>query len=250
MNTRTLALLLGTSFACTTAIAQTYTIEYLWLNQACGTVLNCNEGCTACNIPDASSQLFFGTNMAWIGVPVCPHPVTTGDNAVYSNAWPALPSANHYGMLSGLAMIPLQVDSIIIRHRREQAGPQRLKIGFTSNVNEPVVEIADVNVDVEFENTVLTDLECMPILNNMAYGTFQLRVQPYQGNGGNWHLDEIRIVGSTCSSLSTGIGIGSYLDRPLDVSTNYVDVLGRPITGEPAPGVYIGAGQRRVVQLQ
>ncbi len=228
------------------ALAQNQTIVYEWLNHPCSTNINCNEGCSACALPENSTSLFFGTNSIWVGVPICPLPVSVGNNALYSNAWPTFPSPNHYGLLSALAQIPMQVDSIIIRHRREVAGPQRLKVGYTKSASEPLIEVADVQVGVEFEHTVITNLGCLDMPPGASFGTMQLRVQAYQGNGGNWHLDAIRIVGSPCSAISTGIGHPGERTREEGTHT-YFDVLGRPIKGEPAPGVYIGP--RRVVQL-
>jgi hypothetical protein len=227
--------------------AQTYTIAYEWLNIPCATNLNCNEGCSACALPENSSPAFFGTNMGWVGVQVCPMPVTTGNNALYSNAWPPFPDPGHFGMVSALATVPMQIDSIIIRHRREVAGPQRMKILYTGNVNEPTVEIADVDVDTEFVNTTLTDLGCLEFPQNMVYGTMQLRVQPYMGNGGNWHLDAIRIVGTPCSAITTGIGQPGAPQPQREGTSFYVDVLGRSVKGQPDPGVYIG--NKRVVQI-
>ena len=248
----TLVRMIGTLALATTAWsvqAQTYTVAYEWLNVPCATNINCNEGCSACALPTNSSPAFFGTNMAWIGLSVCPMPVSTGNNALYSGPWPTFPVPSHFGMVSALATVPVQVDSIVIRHRREAAGPQRMKILYTNNVNEPAVEIADVEVGVEFGETVLTDLGCLAMPEGAAFGTLQLRVQPYQGESGNWHLDAIRIVATPCSQITTGIGHpGDPRDPRVPEGVNtYIDVLGRPVKGQPAQGVYIGS--KKVVQI-
>jgi hypothetical protein len=244
-------ILLASLALCATCLegsAQSYQIHYQWLNIPCSTNIHCNEGCSACALPESSSGIFFGTNMGWVGITVCPIPVATGDNALYSNAWPTIPSNSHFGMLSGIASIPLQVDSIIITHRREVTGPQRMRISYTNNAEAPPVEVADVEVPQDWDHTVLTDLGCMPIINDMAYGMFQLRVQPYQGQGGNWILDEVRVVGTLCSELSTGIE-ATFERNPVSRTETWYDVLGRPVRdGQAAPGVYHGGG-KRVVRL-
>jgi hypothetical protein len=221
-------------------------IHYEWPNQGCATIITCNDGCTACNLPENSSSGFFGTNMIWVGVPVCPYPTTTSSLSLFSGDWPVFPSSDHYGLLSGIATTPMQIDSIIIRHARTSSGPHRLKVFFTRNPNEPMYEIADVAVDWNFENTVITDLGCLPIPEGAPYALFQLKVQAYDATGeGAWALDEVKIVGSTCSQLATGIQ--ERHEYRANDARPYMDVLGRPVGPEAAPGVYMGG--RRVVTI-
>jgi hypothetical protein len=233
--------------ACSLAIlSQAQVISYQWLNYGCATVITCNDACTACDLPENTSSGFFGTNTIWVGTTVCPYPTSDGDNSIFSEGWPAFPENGSYGLLSGVATTPMQIDSIIIRHARTTDGPHRLKVSFTRDPMEPMIEIADVYVDWEFQNTVITDLGCLPIPQGNPYGLFQLKFQAYEAIGeGSWALDEIRIVGSTCSELSTAIP-ERYEQRASD-QRPYMDVLGRPVGPEAAPGVYLGG--KKVVAI-
>jgi hypothetical protein len=232
-----------------TSLAGAQTIEYKWLNQGCASVISCEDGCTACNVPENASSGFFGTNTIWIGTPICPYPTSLGDNSIFSSEWPMFPSSGVYGMLSGIATTPMQVDSIIIRHARTSSGPHRLKVSYSANPMAPFVEVADEYVDWNFQTTVITDLGCLEIPAGAPYATFQLKFQAYEPTGeGSWVVDEIRIVGSPCSTFSTGITLQRDEQRTNE-QRPYVDVLGRPVVGsEAAPGVYLG-GRRRVVTV-
>ena len=143
------------------ALAQEHRIEYRWLNQPCSEVINCDAGCTACNVPESTDGVFFGTNAAFIGVATCPLPINVGDNAVFSAGWTMTPTADKTVIISGIAMTPLRIDSIIFRHAIYSNGPQRVKVAFTANAANPAEEIADVLVPVDFEEVVLTDLGCV-----------------------------------------------------------------------------------------
>ncbi|HMC97977.1 MAG TPA: hypothetical protein VKG92_09995, partial [Flavobacteriales bacterium] len=47
-------------------------ISYQWLNVPCSGMINCDVGCSACNMPEDQPGVFIGTNVAWIGVGTCP----------------------------------------------------------------------------------------------------------------------------------------------------------------------------------
>jgi hypothetical protein len=225
---------------------QSRTIEYLWRNVPCSNNIHCATGCSACNIPENSDPSFFGTNMIWPGVTLCPHPVSPQDNALHTSDWPVFPEGTNYGLLSCMSTVPMQVDSIIIRHRSDLSGPLRLKVSYTTAAAQPFEEIADVHVPTEWTETVVIAPSTMEIGQGMAFGTFQLKVQAYQADGGEWQLDGIRIVASPAVELATGI---TDLDMRYEhVEGQYVDLLGRSMGKDPAPGFYIG--QRRVVQVQ
>jgi len=225
---------------------QSRSIEYKWLNVPCSSNINCSNGCSACNTPENSDPSFFGTNMIWPGVTLCPHPISPQDNALHTSDWPVFVSGTNYGLLSGMSTIPMQVDSIIIRHRSDLTGPLRLKISYTTDATQPFEEIADISIPTEWTETILMEPGTMEIGQGMAYGTFQLKVQAYQGDGGEWNLDEIRIVASPAEQVATGI---ADLDQRYEhVQGQYVDLLGRSIGKDPAPGFYIG--QQRVVRVQ
>jgi len=226
--------------------AQSHSITYQWLNVPCFSNINCNTGCSACNVPENSTPVFFGTNMIWPGLTLCPHPVTTANNAVHSEGWPAFVSPNVHATLSGMSTIPMQVDSMIIRHRSSETGPQRLRISFTTDMAVPHFELSDVEITTEWSETVITGLGRMEIGPGQDFGIMQLKFQAYQGQGGSWQLDEVRVVGSPANEISTGIAV---IDRRFEhLEGQYVDVLGRPVGKNPAPGMYFG--QQRVVRVE
>ncbi len=108
------------------------------------------------------------------------------------------------------------------------------------------MEIADVYVDWNFQTTVITDLGCIPFPANSPYSSFQLKVQAYEASGeGAWVLDELVIVGSPCSEFSTSVEERS--EHRADDVLPYMDVLGRPVGPNAAPGVYLGG--RKVVTI-
>lgn len=240
--------------------AQSYTIGYDWLNVPCFSNIHCDNGCSACNVPDNSSSLFFGTNMIWPGLDLCPHPVSPQNNALHVSGWPVFAEGATYGQLAGLSTIPLQVDSIILRHRSDWNGPERLRISFTADVAQPELEVADVAVGLDWTETVITDVGRIQVPAGNAFGTFSLLVQAYQGQGGSWQLDAIRVVASPpASSDDPGMpGYGSDHGLVTNVAEfqqyneryrgQFVDVLGRTVGQNPAPGIYIG--DRRIVRVE
>ena len=240
---RTTVLILSLS-ATPSLFAQSEVIQYQWLNQWCSSILDCEEGCTACNIPSSSSAAFFGTNVIWIGVDVCPHPVSSGDNAVGSFGWTDEASASRYILLSGIATNAVQIDSVIIRHARSAVGPNRLKVGLTRSAMEPVGEVADLAIESDFNTDILTDLGCLTTSDDMPFGSFQIQFTPYGSNEGGWYLDEVRIVATPCEATG-GVGLEELSPSHSQYAGPWYDVLGRPVQGEVGAGVYIG-GKRQV----
>ncbi len=222
------------------------TLNYQWLNLPCMDNLNCaSNGCSACNLPDGGTATLIGTNVNWVGVDVCPHPVSVANNAVYTEGWPMEPQPMVYVGLSAVAMEAVQIDSIIIRHRRSANGPQRLRVQYSNDAMQVAETIGDVEISVDYIETIFTDLGCLAADENSTYSGLQLRMQAYQGGAeGNWQLDELRVVATPCQT-SGQVGIAENFQRDLQGSRTYVDVLGRPVGGTPAPGVYIG-GRKRV----
>jgi hypothetical protein len=222
------------------------TITYEWLNIPCEQNLNCNTGCSACNLPANGTSTLIGTNAVWTGISVCPHPVSSGDNAVLTEGWPIALDPQAYVSLSAVALESYQIDSIIIRHGRAVSGPQRLQVSYTNNMTMAATTLGDVEVSTEFEETIFTDLGCLYMNEGSVYSGLQLRLQAYQGGAGPWVLDGIRIVASPCQDIN--VGVPENFQRDLGGSTSYTDVLGRPVKDDPAPGVYIGGRKR--VQIQ
>lgn len=231
---------LAFGWCCIQTSAQT--LQYDWLNLPCDEYLNCNTGCSACNMPEEGSPNFIGTNVVWTGISTCPHPISTGDNAVYTEGWPIDVQPLIWVGLSAIALEPVQIDSIIIRHRRSPDGPQRLRVSYARNAAQVVEPVAELDVTQQYEESVITDLGCVEPVVEGGYGVLQLRLQAYQGGAGDWQLDALRIVASPCSVIS--VGITENFQRDLNTNRSLVDVLGRPVQGQPVPGVYVGSKKR------
>jgi hypothetical protein len=102
-----------------------------------------------------------------------------------------------------------------------------------------------VEVTQTYEEAIFTDLGCLASADGSDYRGFILRLQAYQGGDGNYQIDAMRVVTSPCNSQ---VGIAENFQRKLGESRTYVDVLGRPVKGQPAPGMYIG-GRKRIQVL-
>lgn len=241
---RLLSLAIGlTSLSGTMVMGQT--LSYDWLNLPCTDVLHCSNGCSACNLPGDVPTNFFGLSVQWVGMDVCPHPITTADNAVYTTEWPIALDPSVYVGLSAATIEDVKVDSIIIRHRRSADGPQRLRVQFSNDAMQVPTVLGDEAVTQAYEETIFTDLGCLASTAGVDHRGFILRMQAYQGGEGNWQIDALRIVTSPCQMQ---VGIAENFQRKLEESGTYVDVLGRPVKGQPAPGMYLG-GRKRIQVL-
>jgi hypothetical protein len=220
-------------------------LEYAWLNQPCGTVLNCDSGCTACLMPEGAGLEFTGTAAVWQGIDACPHPVSSGDNAVITYGWPTIADIDHYVSISGIAFSPMHIDSIIIRHNASADGPQRLTVRYGANTTMPTTVVCDVATPEVLNETVVTDLGCVAAEDGMIYGFFQLLLQPYDGGTGAWAIDDLRIVASPCAA--TGIGEVMTVQRSTGSPTGF-DALGRSIGVSPVDGMYMDG--RKVIVIQ
>lgn len=225
-------------------LAQAQTVELDWPNLPCTTLLHCDSGCTACNMAENASPAFIGTNLGHLGVDICPLPIGGGDNMLATYGWTVLPDADHRVFVSFIAFEPMHIDSLIIRHRSASDGPERVQVRSVLNGTEPAL-IGDVTTPSTLSNTVFTDLGCVAAGSGMIYGLFEVTLQAYQGNGGAWDIDAIRIVGSPCAA--TGIADPAPLTGPRVAGTTY-DAIGRIAGVRPAPGAYTGLGRRVVIQ--
>lgn len=187
------------SLALVATCASAQSITYEWRNEACASLLSCDTGCTACNSARNSDGGFSGTDVGWLGVDVCPHPVSEGDNALFTYGWPSIADEGHMMLVSGIAFTPVHIDSVVFTHRSAPDGPQRLRVRFGANESMSEQEVADVAVSGDFTRTVLTDLGDVAAGAGMIYGYFSLVLQPYLGEGGMWEVDDLRIVGSPAS---------------------------------------------------
>ncbi len=219
-------------------------VEYAWLNQPCASLLNCDTGCTACNMPANASTQFFGNDVGWLGVDVCPHPVTVGNNALFTYGWPTIPDNDHAVIVTGIAFTPTRIDSIIIRHTSDPDGPQRMQVRFGINQSMPTTIIGDVDVPEGFGSSVFTNLGDVTHDETMVYGFFSLLLQPYQGAGGSWDLDDLRLVGSPMEM--TGIADLQLPDTSINLPR--YDALGRPMAQKRGIRFYLDRSKRVVLQ--
>lgn len=223
------------------ALLGAQTITWSWPNSPCTQLLSCDTGCTACNLPVNSDAMLIGSNLGRQGVDLCPHVIQAGDNVLDTYGWPAASDGVHRLMLSAIALTPVWIDSLIVRHGSAADGPQRLRISATTN-NGTEVMVSDDVVPTSMGITVVTGLGCIAATNGMAYGTFEIDLRAYQGAGGPWRLDQVLLVATPCGP--TGMQeIGAGQAR---ASAPSFDVLGRSVGADPAPGVY-GASSRRLV---
>lgn len=243
MNTRTWPLIAAFLMAALTFGQQSQSIVYEWLNVPCTEMLNCDQGCSACNLSSGGNGVLIGTNMAWIGVSTCPVPVASGDNAVLTYGWPTIADDQHYVIFSGIAAVPMRIDSLIINHTSATNGPARLKVAFTNDVAAPMVEISDALVPPSFDDVIFTNLGEIAVPPGSPYGSFQVKLTPYQGWGEPWSLNEVRVV---CSPVEqSGVGMPElWNNRSLVTVGPWFDVMGRRTGEEPAPGVYVGPVKR------
>jgi|694.fasta_scaffold126921_2 hypothetical protein len=228
--------------------AQTQVIHYSWPNAVCASMLNCLDGCSACNVPDQVQPGFFGTNVAWLGVDVCPYPLSVGNNAVFTSGWGLQPEASKRVLVSGIGTTELRIDSIVIRHA-SYSGPVRLKVRWTNDMAAPMVDLADVAITYDLGETVLTNVGIITIPEGMQFATFQLELTPYDGDlSGSWVLDDVRVVASP-NTGGSAVGIIERGPVATDALGVTYDVLGRPVSGTlQAAGAYTGAVRRVVVQ--
>lgn len=234
-------------------IAQTRTITYRWLNQPCAEMINCEGGCSACNLPEeqdavviGTNAALIGTNAALIGVEACPFPESTGDNALWLTGWSTVPNDAHRIVINGIALVPVVIDSVIIVHRAAADGPARFAARFLDPFGTMAVEL-DQTTSAERSESVLKDCGALARPDGAPYSTFQLQLQAYQGTGA-WILDEVRVVVSEREQdITTGVvavrGNGLHAEP-----TPAVDVLGRTLGMQPGSGLRIGGRSVLVVQ--
>ncbi len=203
---------------------QARTLSYQWLNQPCAEVINCEGGCSACNLPAPGDQVVFGTNAAMIGVEACPFPVSVGDNALWLSGWSAAPGNEHRIVISGIAQASVRIDSVIIVHRREANGPARL-LARVHDQGDGGGGMKDVSTNESFEATVITDAGVVEKSDASGLASFQLQLQAYDGSDGAWVLDEVRIVATVIEDISTAT---ISLEGPPTVhAASTIDLLGR-----------------------
>ena len=225
--------------------AQQQSLTWNWANIVCSNMLNCNDGCSSCNLPSPFANNFYGTNAAWVGLSTCPQPVVAGDNAVFSEGWTSAPDASKLMMVSGIVSSAMTLDSIIIRHRTADQGPTWLRISLKRDLTQPAIKIYEGLISTEFTSLVLTDMGHMDVPEGNTAGGFQLQFQAYGSDGGAWVLDQVRVVASPYTS-NVATGLTELSNRPSDRSVPMYDVLGRPADSQTMLSISRD-GKRRVV---
>lgn len=226
---------------------QTRSITYQWLNLPCAENINCATGCSACNEPAEEDMVVFGTNAALIGVQACPHPVVTGDNALSLSGWSITPDDEHRILISGIAQVPVRIDSVIVTHRSEVNGPTRMTVNVLDQSDSEGM-VADVVTSGSFTTTVLTEgLEVNKPMGS-SYATFQLQLQAYLGNGGDWILDEVRIVVSPLDEVVTTAITDLAAAQPGTNPSMTVDLLGRERPSNFASGLQYRITNTLIIQ--
>lgn len=219
--------------------ATAQTIDLDWPNMPCATLLHCDSGCTACNMAVNSSAVFNGTGLAHLGVDVCPLADGGGDNVLASYGWTAGIDTARSLFLSAIALQPLHIDSVVIRHRSSSDGPNQVLVSLAVN-NAPAGAVAEFSSSETEGETTLTDLGTVAADAGMAYGFLQIHLQPYGSNAGAWYLDEIRIV----ATPATPTGVIEPGGQHAFSSPATIDLLGRPVGNTAVAGAYLATDRR------
>ncbi len=227
-------------------IGQQRSIEFKWLNQPCGEMINCADGCSACNEPEGGDMVVLGTNPALVGVSACPHPVRSGDNALLLSGWTTVPDDARRILISGIAQVPVRIDSVIVVHGSGPNGPTGLLVGLR-DLNDGEGHSIDVAIGRSIMSTEMTGCGVIEKPASMAYGSFQLQLQAYGGGGGDWVLDEVRIVVTELEEqLTTGLLPGSMAVLN-NAATNKIDLLGRTLSMGNETGMLMQRGRTVIV---
>lgn len=214
---------------------QTRTVTYRWLNQPCAEIINCEGGCSACNLPQGD-QVVLGTNAALIGLDACPHPFALGDNALLLSGWSDAPCDDHRVIAGIISQISVRIDSVIVVHRRVGEGPARLRVSISDQVSIGTV-VHDALAPNTFSATAIADCGMALKGEGMPFASFQVQLQAYAGSG-EWYLDELRIVMSPVEEPV--ITATMELMKPVanTGSSMTIDLLGRERQSYSASGLH------------
>jgi len=229
------------------AFAQSKSLTWAWGNAPCGDMLNCETGCSACNLPSEEDASFFGTGATWIGVRPCPHPIVTGDNAVFTESWEMSPVPEKMVIISGMTLTSMELDSVIIHHRSFAGGPTMLRVSLKRDLNGATDVVYEGPITDAMSAISLRDLGCAEVAPGMALGGFQLILQPFGSTDGSWLLDEVRVVAKPCA-IDFTTGIPGQLDVYRSAKQGQLfDLLGRPVPQQAAAGFYVDPVRRVIV---
>jgi hypothetical protein len=227
------------------ARAQQHCLTWQWLNLACQTTLSCDIGCSACDLPVASGAALIGTDGAYVGVTTCPRPFAAGDNAIFSEGWAGTVKEDRMVIYSAIALQDVSLDSIIIRHRIWDNGPQRLRISLALDLTGVYTEIYDGPIDGAFTWLVLNDLGFVQQQPGFDQNGFQIKFQAYGGGDGAWVLDEMKIVVSEIDAITTAIPVHQLQEQ--QGRSMPVDLLGRTVSNGSMTGTYFDRQKRIIV---
>lgn len=205
---------------------QVRTITYRWSDQSCPQQLSC-AGATACNMQDETDAVFFSTGISFPGLAVCPQETAANDNELRMDGWSWTPDTARMVVLEGVSLIPMHIDSIIIQYRSgEVDGQRRVLVSFT-DLSDNSGEVRDVLSSALPCSTTLVNAGVLNVPAGTGYGAFRLTIQAYEGNGGYWALDGVRIVASPLDlGAPTGITEQAAM-TPHERTAATIDLLGR-----------------------
>lgn len=228
--------------------AQNKSLTWTWGNAPCPEMINCETGCSACNLPSEQDASFFGNGATWIGVRPCPHPIVTGDNAVFTEGWGMTPVSDKMVIISGMTLTSMELDSALIHHRSFAGGPTMLRISLKRDLNGAAAVVYEGPIVDAMSAVSLRDLGCAEVGPGMAMGGFQLILQPFGSIDGSWLLDEVRVVAKPCAAdLTTGISGQPDVYRSTAKQGQLFDLLGRPVPQQAAAGFYVDQVRRVIV---
>lgn len=227
--------------------AQNKSLTWSWGNAPCAEMINCETGCSACNLPTEQDASFFGTGATWIGVRPCAHPIVTGDNAVFTESWEMVPVPEKMVIISGMTLTSMELDSVIVHHRSLAGGPTMLRISLKRDLNGTAATVYEGPIVDAMSAVSLRDLGCAEVAPGMAMGGFQLILQPFGSTDGSWLLDEVRVVAKPCA-IDFTTGIPGQPDGYRSAKQGQLfDLLGRPVPQQAAEGFYIDPVRRVIV---
>jgi hypothetical protein len=225
---------------------QARTITYRWSDQSCPQPLSCT-GVTACNMQDEADAIFQSTGISFPGLTVCPQGTTAGDNELRLDGWSWSPDTARKVVLEGVALIPMRIDSVLVHYRSgEVDGPRRVVVSFR-DLSDGGGEVRDVMSSALPCSTTLLSAGVLDVPSGAGFGSFRLTIQAYEGNGGFWALDEVRIVATSLDQGEpTGISEQATGMSNEQAATTF-DLLGRASMA-PNGGPRIRTGNIIIVQ--
>lgn len=207
---------------------QTRTITFNWPNDPCQQNINCPGGCSACNEAQGADDAVMAASPVFIGLDICPHPVAVGDNALSTSGWGLACDDAHRMIISGLVGCDVRIDSVIIRHRSSESGPVRL-VTRVQDLGDGGGAVEDEQVPAEFGTMVLTQAGVVQVPPGAAFSSYQIQLQAYGSTGGEWVVDEVRIV-VTLLNPGPVTGVTELAPNTITSSEAAFDPLGRRVT--------------------